>query len=304
MIGVDFGASYLDVAVVRGRKLERTYSIPQKYYSPQFLLNILKNEILEGEDGKSNVADRQNKPFTLKKQRRGAKAGTEKTISITGGKASEALVSVVGKNNPNIRALRKSMKIREVGEIRAIAEGAKFLSGREKFVVLNVGTGTPIVFVEGNKVIHLAGTGIGGGTLEGLGKLLLGAQVSELEGLMARGHGSLDLTVGDVLGRGLGNIPADATASNFGKTARLDKIQKEDVAISILKMVGEILGIMGVLAARARNLDEAIYTGRVVDENKFIRERISNSTALFGVKAHFPKDSKYCTAIGAAIAGK
>ncbi len=280
MIGIDFGASFVDVAVMDGRRLERAYSIPQAEFSYEILRNIIRRE-MEGREGKG---------------------GKIRGISLTGVRNSQ--VAAVGKRNAQLRELGRRIRIARVGEIAAIAEGARFLSGKDQFVVVNAGTGTPFVFVDGMHIEHLAGTGIGGGTLEGLAWLLLNAKVTELEGIAKNGSHGLDLTIFDLVGKGLGRLPARTTASNFGKAKGATKIRNEDVAASLLKMVGEILGVMGVLAARGRKCDQIVFTGRVIDENKTIRERAKAAVKLFGGKAAFPKNAKYCTAIGAALIAK
>ncbi|MFH0971522.1 MAG: hypothetical protein V1835_03050, partial [Candidatus Micrarchaeota archaeon] len=281
MIGIDFGASFVDIAVIEGNRLKRAYSIPQKHYSFAVLENILAGE----NDGRG------------KGKRKAA------PISITGAKSGNAGIAAVAKKNPKLRELEKRQRIVEVGEIGAIAEGAKFLTGKEKFVVVNVGTGTPFVFVDGKKSEHIAGTGIGGGTLEGLARLLLNAEVTELEKIAKNGNHGLDLTVFDLVRRKMGKLPPETTASNFGKAMNAPKIKNEDVAASLLKMVGEILGVMGVLAIKGKGCEEIIFTGRVIDENATIRARIDAAVKLFGGRAIFPENAKYCTAIGAAILG-
>ncbi|MFH1750983.1 MAG: hypothetical protein ABH863_04860 [Candidatus Micrarchaeota archaeon] len=284
MIGIDFGASFLDVAIIRDRKLERTYSIQQKHYSHEFLENILANELaLEG--GK---LEKEKKHLPVRK----TPSGKDKIA-----------IFVAGKKNANIPKLKKRMRIREVGEIAAIAEGARFLAGNGHFIVMNVGTGTPIVLVDGNKHKHLAGTGLGGGTLEGLGKILLALEVNELEGLAAKGSNALDLTIDDVVGKRFGVIPGNATASNFGKAAGVLRPRDADIAYSLLCLVGETLGVMAALAANGNNCREIVFTGRVVGENALIREKIEGAVKLFGGKVVFPRDGKFCTAIGAALAG-
>ncbi len=274
MIGIDFGASFLDVAVLIEGKLERTYSISQGHYSKAFLENIVANEL---------HLQSQQKP-SLKEKSSG--------------------IIAVEKENPHLLELKRRWKIRTVGEMAAIANGAGFLTKKKEFVVLNIGTGTPIVYVKGRKHEHIAGTGIGGGTLEGLGKLLLNARVTELEGWANQGSNSLDLSVEEVMGRKVGRVPVEATASNFGKAAKAERSRREDLAKSLLNMVGEVLGVMGALAARGCNCRDVVFTGRVADENRMVRERIANTLKLFKGKAIFPKDAKYCTAIGAAVMGK
>ena len=191
----------------------------------------------------------------------------------------------------------------EFGELECIAEGAKFLSGKKEFLVVNVGTGTPFVFVRNGKTIHLGGSGIGGGTLAGLAELLLKEKVENLEKLARKGKKTLDYTVCEVLGKKIGIVPSDATASNFGKTPFSKKIGKNDVAFSLLSMVSETIGVMASLAASAVKTKTVVFTGKTV-QNEFIRKKISETCAIFGKKSVFPADGEYATAIGAAILAK
>ncbi len=272
MIGIDFGSSYVDVAVMEGRTLSRSYSIKRKDYSEKMLGKIIFGELIEDKEAKIAVTG----------------IGTKKAREAFG-------IDLLGKLK------RKSFT--EVSEFAGIAKGAKFLTGKTKFVCVNIGTGTPILFIEGNKITHIAGSGIGGGTLEGLGKLLLNASSMEIEKYANEGLDDLDITVSDLFGGKFEKLPANATASNFGNVADMEIGRKGDVALSLLKMIGETLGVMGALAGKACNCKKIVYTGRVA-ENLKIQKYIKGSTELFGKKAFFPKNAALCTAIGAAQANK
>lgn len=69
-----------------------------------------------------------------------------------------------------------------------IANGlsAQYATGLDRLMVVSMGTGTSFVKVEHEKIRHVGGIGIGGGTLMGLSRLLLHTQdilwVSELAG--------------------------------------------------------------------------------------------------------------------------
>lgn len=82
-----------------------------------------------------------------------------------------------------------------------------------------MGTGTSFVKIDGDKVQHIGGLGIGGGTLQGLSRLLLKThdihQVSELaeKGDVTR----VNLQIGDICNTALPDLPVSATASLFGK---------------------------------------------------------------------------------------
>ena len=60
-------------------------------------------------------------------------------------------------------------------EFPCIGKGGLYLSGLEKAIVVSMGTGTALVYAEKDKdSVYLGGTGVGGGTLVGLSKLLTG----------------------------------------------------------------------------------------------------------------------------------
>ena len=170
-------------------------------------------------------------------------------------------------------------------------------------IVANVGTGTPVLFVSYSNHYHVAGTGLGGGTIAGLSKLLLHATPQQTEKLALRGSSSLDLSVKDIVGSGIGVVPASATASNFAKAALLpkSKIRKQDLAFAIVNSVAEPIAVIAVLAARERSCaDRIFFTGRV-SQNKLFQKRAGATVAMFGGKAFFPRRGEYATAIGAAL---
>ena len=62
--------------------------------------------------------------------------------------------------------------------------GARFETNLDRMMVVSMGTGTSIVKCDGDDIKHIGGIGIGGGTLQGLSRLLLKTddirQVAEL----------------------------------------------------------------------------------------------------------------------------
>jgi type II pantothenate kinase len=195
----------------------------------------------------------------------------------------------------------KRFGFKHVDEIRAIGEGARFLAGDKKFLCANVGTGTPFVLVDGVRVQHVGGTGVGGGTLDGLAWLLLRKRAWEIESLARRGKQSLDLSVREVLGHGIGVVPAEATAANLGKAGGNARTRPEDIARSIINLVAESVGASAAFAARSTGCNKIVFTGRVPALNRLFRERVASTTALFGAKSVFPEHGEAATAIGAAL---
>ncbi|MBS7612955.1 pantothenate kinase [Candidatus Bathyarchaeota archaeon] len=189
----------------------------------------------------------------------------------------------------------------EVDEIEAIGIGGLTLSGKDRALVASLGTGTALVIAHRNSTIqHIGGTGVGGGTIRGLAQLILRRQNFEvLEELASKGNlRKVDLTVGDIAGRPVGIIPAEATASNFGNLS--EDADEKDLAAGIFNLVGEVVGVIVSLAAKAYGLErDIVLVGRLAG-SRLIYERINEVCKLFKVSAIVPENYDYCVAIGAA----
>ena len=269
ILGIDIGASFTDIAVLRNRKIMYKFSIESDKLKQNKKITIKKLETFL----KKNLSKKKISVSKISK------------IKITGSSFKPKIILGIEAQHKN--------------EITSIAEGAKFISGKKNFVAANIGTGTPLIRVQGKKVTHLGGTGIGGGTIEGLSKLVLKCDIRTAEKLALKGNNSLDLTVGDIVKGKIGIIPKDATASNFGKVKN-KKFSKNDFAFSLINAVAETIGVMAYLATKSEKTKTIIFTGRVAN-NKLVRKRISVALKIFNLKAVFPKNAEYCTAIGAAI---
>ena len=188
---------------------------------------------------------------------------------------------------------------RTVGEITAIGKGAEYLSKKRNIFVTSIGTGTVFVSVKNGKAKHLGGTGMGGGTFHGLSKLMINRPLDRVEKMARFGRGLMDLTVKDIVGKGIGRIPAKATASNFGRARR--SLGKSEAAHSMLKMVGETIGVMSYFAAKTVGQEKNMLMCGRVALNGTVKKTITDTVKLFGGKAKFPKDAEYCAAIGAVL---
>ena len=191
-----------------------------------------------------------------------------------------------------------------VDEMRAIGLGGLALSGKEQALIVSMGTGTALVVAfEGGKVVkHIGGTGVGGGTIEGLSRWMLGRdQFEVLEKMAEKGNASkVDLTVTDIAGGPVGILPAEATASNFGKL-KTDAC-RDDVAAAIFNMAAEVIGVVTAMAAKAYNLEkDVVLVGRLIQSRK-IAEVVRQVAELFQMRLCMPENGEYCVAIGAAKA--
>ena len=163
-----------------------------------------------------------------------------------------------------------------------------------------MGTGTAVVTVNNAEITHWGGSGVGGGTLTGLAAKMLNIKSIEtlVEKAMQGKLENVDLTVGDIAGGSLNNLPESITASNFGKMS--DQASDEDIAIAIINLVAQTIGVMGIAAARASNIRDIILTGKLsgIEPIKIVLERVA---ALYKTKFIIPEYAGFATAIGAAI---
>ena len=115
-----------------------------------------------------------------------------------------------------------TVDLQKVSEFDCIGRGGLYLSGLDKAIVVSMGTGTAIVYAEkGNDDIrteYLGGTGVGGGTMIGLTRRILGVDnVEHIEQLSREGNlDNVDLRIKDIAGKQYGEMDATLTASNFG----------------------------------------------------------------------------------------
>ena len=85
-------------------------------------------------------------------------------------------VAVSGCYSRLIDKVLLSIPVQKVDEITATGVGGLFLSCRRQALIVSVGTGTAIISARdcGKDVNHVGGTGVGGGTVMGLAKRMLG----------------------------------------------------------------------------------------------------------------------------------
>ena len=189
----------------------------------------------------------------------------------------------------------------KVDEIKAIGTGGMFLSGLDDIIIANIGTGTAIIEANAHGISHFGGSGVGGGTIVGLAKKLLPtAEFGEIVKLAQTGDlGLVDLLLEDITDKDMGFLNKKTTASNFGKMA--DGASSGDIALAIINMVYQVIGMLSVFAARAKNLNRVIVTGNG-SRNKVGQKILGEITAMYGTAFVYPADAEYTTAVGAGLA--
>ncbi|MEM3403294.1 MAG: hypothetical protein QXJ17_01895 [Nitrososphaeria archaeon] len=215
-------------------------------------------------------------------------------------------VALTGSISKDLKLDMIDLRYKIVDEIDAIGVGGLHLSGKKEAIVASVGTGTAIVHAKLEEkryyVEHLGGTGIGGGTMVGLGKLLLNKDraTTILKRARSGDASRVNLLVQDIVGGPIGRIPANATASNFGKVG--DDTRPEDVALGLVTMISEIIVTLTYFAAKQKKLEnDIVFVGRLPSQELF-SERLSQTLEMLGGRCIIPVNALYATAIGAAKA--
>ena len=188
-----------------------------------------------------------------------------------------------------------------VEEFKATGLGGLYLSGLEHAVVVSMGTGTAYLDATKNNVRHIIGSGVGGGTLVGLGMALTGTSDAVKISDMATSGDILkcDLTIGDITKNGVTGLPMNVTASNFGKAA--DDLSREDKMAGVFNLVYQAVGTVAVMASRQCNLKDIVFTGQLTDL-KECQQYLLPFEDLYGVNMIIPEDAVFATALGSCLA--
>ena len=216
------------------------------------------------------------------------------------------LLAVTGGKHLNLGDEIESTKIIHVNEIDAVGEGAMNLSGlsnENPTVIVSAGSGTACILAQDGNFIHCSGTGVGGGTVLGLSKLLLDTtDPTEIAELAKLGNESgVDLILEDVVSGPIGELPSDTTAVNFGKISKIDSnISKQDIAAGIVNLVGQTAARIATSVATTFNAKEIVVVGRSPSFNG-LKNSLEQAASIMGFSPHFPENGEYASALGALL---
>ena len=265
--GIDFGSTNVDVVVrVPGGGPPRHWTLPQ-----------------DGHPAEARVRE----------------------VLAAGDVALETLawVAVTGGNRSQLPAAIGACALHQVAEVEAIGRGGLALAGVESALVTSAGSGTAVVAATLAGARHVTGTGVGGGTLVGLARLLAGtADPREIDALAQAGRdAALNLTLEEVLGGAIGPLPPDTTAVNFGRVARRPvEATPADMAAALVNMVGQVIAIIAINAARAERLENVVVVGHLTDLAS-VRHTLQRVGAFYGAPITTPGDGGAATALGALL---
>ncbi len=187
-------------------------------------------------------------------------------------------------------------------EFECVGRGGIYLSGLEEAIVVSMGTGTAIIYAnKDGETQYLGGTGVGGGTLVGLSRRMLGMDnINHIVEIAKEGClDHVDLRIKDMYDKDSSiDLAENMTAANFGKLS--DLASPGDVALAILNMVFETAGMLAIFAARSKNLHDIVLTGNLtsIPQAKKIYADLEN---IFDVHFIIPEHAQFACAIGAAL---
>ena len=220
-------------------------------------------------------------------------------VGVTGGGAPELARRLVGSPTP-------------VNEFAAWGAGAKaLLEGQggapaDRYLLVSVGTGTSVMLADGMAVQRVGGTALGGGTLVGLGALLLGTgRFAELVALAAKGdRRRVDLLVSDIYRPGEIALAGDLTAASFGKAGvRLGEGAPEpaDVAHALMGLVAENVALICAGIGAATQVRTVVFGGSTLRENAPLVDILGQIAGFTGQRATFLSDGEFAGALGALL---
>jgi type II pantothenate kinase len=188
----------------------------------------------------------------------------------------------------------------KVDEFRAVGMGGLFLSDLTNGIIVSMGTGTAFVKADQRGVRHLGGTGVGGGTLLGLSNVMLNVRhFNDLIETAREGNlANIDLTIGDISHDLMVGLTPEMTASNFGKLS--DLASKADIALGIINLVFQTIGMVAVFASRIDQTSDIILTGNLTNVPQAV-EIFAQLGRLFALNFVIPPQAEYATAAGAAM---
>jgi len=185
--------------------------------------------------------------------------------------------------------------IYRLNELECVANIVK-AEGHNEGLVINIGTGTSFLYYKDGNFQHVTGTGIGGGTFEGLSYRLLHTKDPVLVETLAK-KGSIEeinLVIKDIYSENLGWLQDDITVANFAKNGQ----ESADIALGIHSVVIEPIMSMVKAFCHFHNLSHIYFTGGVMN-NSVITELVDKYAEFFNINYRLLDKPSYGTARGA-----
>lgn len=172
----------------------------------------------------------------------------------------------------------------------------------DRYVYLNVGTGTSFHQATRDSQKRISGSGVGGGTMTGLSYLLTG--IGDFDKIIERAKDGLrdnvDLKVHHIYNGRPSPIPGDLTASNFGNILNAQKTASaEDQLIAVIGLVAETVTAMAINLADAFDTKNMVFIGSTLLNNEVMTDIIYRYSELKNARAFVVPNGEYSGALGA-----
>ena len=272
-IGIDFGLTNTDVVAMEGDAVVASATLPSE--RPTTLAHLAQAIAALGRS-----------------------AGGFERLCVTGGQHRQLPDEMAG------------VPIAKADEITSIGLGGLYLARRlrpelDAALIVSAGSGTAIVAARGERAYHVTGSAVGGGTLLGLCRLLINtADPHEVNQLALAGDANkVDITLVEAVGGAIGRLPADANAVNFGRpaTRAWSGAARADLAAAAAVLVGQVIAVIAINAARAEQLPLIVMVGHLMDL-PCMRRVVETVAGYYGAQVMIPPTPGLATAIGAVMA--
>ena len=242
-------------------------------------------------------------------------------IDATGGGAYK--YSEIMKNDFGIEFIKHD-------ELRSLIYGYEFMSKYNSFyeidnniskpisssaltfphISANIGSGVSFLKVTSPfKYERVGGTLMGGGTLIGFSKLIIGIDnYDQILELASKGNSeNVDLNLNDIMG-GVGDNENSVISSlgkvpEYAQSGKKDVLRKEDIALSLLNMICSEITQYAVLYAEKDNIDTIYYFGTFTKNDSIINQTLYKASNHLNknIKIRFNYFGGYLGTIGSLL---
>jgi type II pantothenate kinase len=209
------------------------------------------------------------------------------TIGVTGGRYRSLPSQVDG------------YRIQKVDEMLALGLGGLALCKLDSGLVVSAGTGVAMVAAFGDNAEHITGSAVGGGTLLGLSKVILGTDdIHKIDQLALEGDASaVDIMLSEAVGGEVGRLPEQANAVNLGKLAEKKSFSRENLAAGLVRLVAQVIAVIAINTANAADMKNMILVGHLMDLDS-IRKEMDLVGEFYNREFIVPDNPGFGTAMG------
>ena len=231
----------------------------------------------------------------------------ETTRIILTGAGSKSIATWITKEYFE-KNVNSHLKLKIYNEFLSTGLGGAKLARQKECLVVNIGSGTPILYVNADKhtVDHVGGTGLGSASLVGLSHFILNIDdLNKISELALLGDSTkVNLLVSDLYEKSTEDLglPGDITASNFGKYQDWRVIQNKpnnnDILAGLHVLIAETISVIANQASRAYSPDLPIVITGGGTLNKALVKNLKKTFKYLNKDIIIPNNAIYGTLNG------